>query len=127
MSRTMIMMIVLAVVVPVSGILRWKRDWIILRISPRAILLIGGTEETRRVYGSGTIPFLKYRNVSLALKRYNPSHVRSVSQMDATVLTPVLERPGETDLPELRIRFAWPRQSALPGMWGGLRCQEYRR
>ena len=47
----------------------------------------------------------------------DPSHVDAVSQMDASILAPILERPGDSDLPELWIRLAGASQSALPGVW----------
>lgn len=52
-------------------ILRWKRNWIVLRTSPRELLLLATTAERNHAYGLGTLAFLKNRRTWVAFIGYS--------------------------------------------------------
>lgn len=57
--------------VVLTGIVRWKRNWIVLRTSPREILLLATTDERNHAYGLGTLAFLKNRRTWVAFIGYS--------------------------------------------------------
>lgn len=93
MSRTIITMISLGVVLSCTMILRWKYDVFISLACPREILLIGGTEERRRVYGSGTIAFLKDKSTWIAFIGYAVGLI--VLSLGIAGLTVLVSRVGQ--------------------------------
>lgn len=93
MSVTTITMMTLGVVLSCAIILRWKYDLFISLVCPREILLIGGAEERRRVYGRGTIAFLKHRSTWTAFVCYAVGLV--VLSLGIAGLTVVVSRVGQ--------------------------------
>ena len=62
MSVTLITIVVAGVVVSAASILRWQRDFVVVRICPREILFLETVEERYRVQGRGLDAFLRHRS-----------------------------------------------------------------
>lgn len=62
MSGTLFTIIAVVIMVFVAFILRWQRDFVIVRICPREIRFLNSVEERRRVHDRGVSAFWRHRS-----------------------------------------------------------------
>lgn len=70
MSQIITPLIILAALVPTIVVLRWKRDWVIVRICPREILMLDDPEERRRVNRLGVEALMRRGKTWLTIAGY---------------------------------------------------------
>ncbi len=86
MPDVIIVTISIGVTIVFAAIVRWQRNWIVLRTSPREILLLATAAERNRAYGLGTLAFLKNRRTWVAFIGYSiPLVLLSAAMQELTL------------------------------------------